>query len=240
MMNVYIMVDPSMGRNKSSDRTAIAAIGLDSTENKYLLDGYCHRMPLSERWERLRDLHRKWARMPGVQVVNVGYERYGMQSDLEYIRERQRIEGYYCEIVELNWVGEGAQSKKARVGRLEPMFREGSFFVPGRVWHPTRGNRENHARWRIEEGSDEIQYRACPGLHEMERRGDRWRVVEPIMRRDEDGNLYDVTRVFFEEYCLFPFGPRDDFLDAISRVADMDPRAPVRFEQIEPPDWPDY
>lgn len=246
LLNVYILVDPSMGRNKTSDRTAIPVIGIDSNENKVLLDGYCHRMPLSERWTRLRDLHRKWSKMPGVQLVEVGVERYGMQSDIEYFEERMRIERYHFSIKELSWTGErGGESKKARVGRLEPMFREGSFLVPGRVWHPTLGNAENHARWHLEEGSDEIKYKADAGLSKREQQakanGERWRLVEPIMRRDEDGNPYDLTRVFFEEFALFPFSPRDDLLDAMSRIADMDARAPVPFEQmtVEVPDYVD-
>jgi hypothetical protein len=91
VMNVYIMGDPSHGHNKTSDRTAIVAVatdteGIDIGGNKYLLDGYCHRMQLQERWVRLRDLHKRWSSMQGVQMVEVGWERYGMQSDLDYFR----------------------------------------------------------------------------------------------------------------------------------------------------------
>jgi hypothetical protein len=239
MMNVYILMDPSMGRNKTSDRTAIPVIGIDPTENKLLLDGFCHRMPLSERWTHLRDLHKRWSKMLGVQLVEVGVERYGMQSDIEYFLERMRIERYHFGIKELSWTGErGGESKKARVGRLEPIFRDGSFLVPGRVWHPTLGNAENHARWHLEDGSDEIKYKADAGPSKREQQakasGERWRLVEPIMRRDEDGNPYDLTRVFFEEFALFPFSPRDDLIDAMSRIEDkvMDTRAPVPFEQM--------
>jgi hypothetical protein len=246
LCNVYIAVDPSMGRNKTSDRTAIAVAAVDSEEHKHLVDGFCHRMQLQERWEHVRDMHKKWAKMPGVQHVKVGYERYGMQSDLEYFSERMRIENYWFEIHELNWVGErpGGESKKARVERLEPHFRRGHVLVPARVWHPGRGNAENHARWYLEEGSDEIKYEPCPGLHgrerEAKRQGEHWRLFEPLMRRDEDGQLYDVTRVFFEEFALFPFSPRDDFVDALSRVIDLQPQAPMVFEQMSPEDHSDY
>ena len=48
--NVYILIDPSKGKTKRSDRTAISVIGIDLHGGKYLLDGYCHRMKLSRRW----------------------------------------------------------------------------------------------------------------------------------------------------------------------------------------------
>jgi hypothetical protein len=248
-MNVGITIDPSLGRGKTSDRTAIAVIGVDGDQRsprKYLLDGYCHRMQLAERYERVRDLHRKWSTMPGVQMVKVGLERYGMQADYEYFEERMRTERAWFEVHELNWVGErpGGQSKRARVGRLEPHFRKGAFYMPARVWHPTLGNAENHARWFLEENSDEIKYEACAGLSKQEQdaktKGEHWRIFEPIMRRDEDGNLYDLTRVFFEEFALFPFSPRDDLIDAVSRFIDLDVQPPMMFEQIEPEDYNDY
>ena len=59
-------------------------LGLDANGNKYLLDGFCHRMTLSQRWDHLKHLHKKWSAMPGVNFVRVGYERFGQQSDDEY------------------------------------------------------------------------------------------------------------------------------------------------------------
>ena len=112
-----------------------------------------------------------------------------------------------------------------------------------------------NARWHIKEeikddagkviqqASDDIFFRPCPGLHAEERRckatNEHWRLFEPLRRIDEDKNLYDVTRVFFEEFRLFPFTSHDDFIDAASRIYDMDPQPPMVFEQAEVESYPD-
>lgn len=242
VLNVYIIVDPSKGRSKTSDRTAMAVIGIDSNNNRYLLDGYCHRMQLAERWDKLRGLHKKWTNLPGVQLVKVGLERYGLQSDEEYFEEKMRESGHRFEIIELNWTGQvGRQSKQNRVERLEPDFRNGDFFIPAKVWN---SNVEGTtALWFLEEGKDEIFYKAVQGLHRLERQaksnGEHWRIMEPIRRVDEDGNVYDLVRVFFEEFTFFPFSPRDDLIDAMSRVYDMDPRPAVTHEKIVVEDYVD-
>ena len=65
------------------------------------------------------------------------------------------------------------------------------------------------------------------------------RIFQMLRRIDEDGNIYDLVRVFFEEYRFFPFSPRDDLIDAMARIYDMDPRAAVQHETVETPDHPD-
>ena len=245
MMNVYIMGDPSKGKSKSSDRTALVVVGIDANGNKYLLDGYCHRMPLSQRWENLKNLHKRWSQMPGVQHIKVGYERYGQQTDEEYFEEKMRLEGKRFEIIELSWTREaGRESKVARVERLEPDFREGSFLIPAKIWHPAMEQTQGRARWVLQPGSDEIFYGPYLGQHQYEGRaianGEHWRIMHPIIRKDEDGSLYDLVRVFFEEYRFFPFSPRDDLIDAMSRIYDMEPMAATKFERVEVEDYADY
>ena len=248
MLNVYIMGDPSKGRSATSDRTAIVVVGIDSNANKYLLDGYCHRMPLSERWQRLEELQRKWSGMTGVQSIKVGWEIYGIQADEEFFAEQMKLMGRHFEIFPLNWTGQvGRQSKQSRVERLEPDFRLGNFFVPARVWHPdieqAVGNKASSVAWAVEEGSDDIKYRPYPNLHRDERRvqqsGEHYRLMQPLRRKDEDGNLYDLVRVFFDEFTFFPFSPRDDLIDALSRIYDLDPRPAVVFETYQVPDFQD-
>ena len=239
----YILVDPSLGKSRKSDLTSIAVIGVDQASNKYLLDGMAHRMKLSERWAATRDIYRKWARMPGINHVKVGYERYGLQSDLEYFEERMRLEKLHFSIEEVNWVLEGGQSKQTRIERLEPDIRLGRFRLPGLVWMDdgTTG------RWRMvvdpEKPLDDtskaialadrdkglkpgdIAYSTVEGelreIREAKARGLPDTCVAPIKRVDEGKRVYDFTRAVIDDLLLFPFCAVMDRLDSISRVYDL-------------------
>ena len=214
-MNVYLMCDPAHSKKKTSNRTAMAVVGVDANYNKFLLDGLCHRLSLSERWDNLKKLRTKWKRAPGIREVKVGYERYGAQADIEHFKEMMRIEGSSFPIYELNWVGGGgSQSKKDRIQRLEPDLKDGSFFFP----YPTD---KNHLT------SSQIDYK--------ERKQD-FLNSKKILCKNEEGKLYDLSNWVKEnEYCLFP-SIHPDFLDALSRIYDMDamPPMPRRGRTLEP------
>lgn len=260
VLNIYIMGDPSKGKNKTSDRTAIAVVGIDPQNNKYLLDGYCHRMPQSERWKCLKALYIKWSAMPGVQSVTVGWETYGLQTDHEYFVERMREEkdSPVFTVEELNWVREGQQSKPARVERLEPEFRQSRFYLPGVVWNPEirAGDGYQHPErlcvWKIAERKDPkdqtkvigyvIQYsplrEPSKQMLAVDALGQPYRKAEAIKRVEllgegehRQSTIYDVTRVLFEEMMFFPFSPRDDLVDALSRYNDLTPSTPMSIEE---------
>ena len=232
LLNVYIIGDPSMGKSKTSDRTAIAVVGIDGRGNRFLLDGYCHRMRLSDRWKSLKDLYLKWKKAPGVQMVRVGWERYGLQADVEYFDDRALLEKVDIAIDEVNWVREGPQSKQARVGRLEPYFRNSKFWMPPTVWIHGAAH-----TWSVDADHGIINYTPKKGETREERRartnGEVYRIVDPIRRMDEDGNAYDLFRMFAEEFQFFPFAPHDDLVDAVSRVEDLEPVPPQVFERIK-------
>lgn len=264
VLNVYIMCDPSKGRGVRSDRTAIIVIGIDVGGNKYLLDGYAHRMRLSERYQKLKQLERKWREHPGVQVSRVGYEQYGMQSDLETIEENMQRENNYFSIEEMNSSkdGSGKNAKPDRISRLEPDLNRGAFYLPGVVHHPDYGGSyANASLWsvwteadhkRAEEAGmknnpavDTIIYRPMQGPTRMQRYMEatmqKYRIVTALKRLDENGDVYDLTRMFLEEMRLHPFAPHDDILDAASRVYDLEPKSPVPMEAMsaEPTVHPD-
>ncbi len=252
-LNVYIMADPSMGRTKKSDRTAIAVIGVDAQGNKYLLDGARHRMKLSQRWEMLKRLYHKWKEANGVQILRVGYERYGQQSDMEYFEEQMRNSKDQADtfgIDELAWPNEGDNSKVARVGRLQPDFERSRFFLPPIVKHPDHGL----CYWRYDDEEFKIVFRPWelgphasdderkdfkPGGYTraqraMQAQGMAYRIPKAITRYDEDGNIYDVTLALMEELTIFPFGAHDDLADATSRIYDMQPVPATQLDKIDP------
>lgn len=219
-LNLAIIVDPSKGKTKRSDRTAMAVIGIDSNANKYLLDGFCHRMNLSQRWENLRRLYSRWSTAIGILQITVGYEEYGMQSDLEHIQERQQIEGVSFGIEPVGWVREGSQSKEDRIQRLEPDFKGSRFFMPATVWRQEEGG---DCFWDGKENG--IAYRRAWGKTTAQRTvakmGEGFRVAEPLVRKDENGQLYDLTVELMTELRDFPNAIHDDFSDAVSRFYDL-------------------
>lgn len=237
LMTVYILVDPSKGRSANSDRTAIAVIGIDSALNRYFLDGYCHRMKLSERYQVVKELYAKWASAPGVQSVQIGWETYGMQTDDEYVQEKMLSDQITMDIKEVNWVRDGQQAKPKRVERLEPYFRNSQFFMPPKIWHPDHGV----CSWKpnpevTAETPEQILYTPLQGETTAERearsRGEPYRIVPPIRRLDEQGNIYDLTRMFIAEFIMFPFTEHDDLIDATSRIQDMEVVAPVVVDRV--------
>jgi predicted phage terminase large subunit-like protein len=118
-MNRAMICDPASGK-KSSDYTAIAVIGYGSDNNVYLLDMVRDRLTLQQRADEYMRLHRKW------KIGWAGYEEYGLQADIEYLKERMDRETYHFEIEPLK----GKLSKFDRVNRLIPIAAEGRFWMP--------------------------------------------------------------------------------------------------------------
>jgi hypothetical protein len=211
---VYILVDPARSNKPDSANTAMVVLGLDYASNKYFLDGYNHKMDLMERWQKMRDLEGIWRRAAGVMGVNVGYEKFGAQADMDYFNERKRVERVSFEIAELEWPREGPGSKIDRVQRLSPDLKTHRFYVP----YPT----DEKALTRNQ--------------REMQQNGFGYRIAKKIRRHDGEGNIYDLTEQFKMQLMYFPIGGMKDIVDATSRLYDMDPVAPMPMDEasLEP------
>jgi hypothetical protein len=232
-LNVYVLCDPARSMKKGSANSAFAVLGIDAGRNKYLLDGANHRMDLKGRWEMLKALRRVWMNQPGVQAVHVGYEAYGADADLDYFLERMEIEQDSFPIAELKWPRDSEPSKDDRVQRLGPDFRSHRFYLPAIM-----SSQGKPQWWKLEPGSAgglEIKFTEQDGLSSLMKRvvneGQPYRIAKPIVRKDSEGNLYDLTRHFIEQQMLYPFAPLKDLIDAASRIYDMDPRPPVVVDE---------
>ena len=185
---------------------------MDAARNRYLLDGYHHKMTLSQRWSALSGLYAKWTSEPGVQSVRVGYERYGSLSDIEYFEERMQLSGQRFPIEELNWPREGGNAKLDRIQRLEPHFRNGRVYLIGVYKAETTNQRR-----MVDEGQP-------------------WRVLKPVRRVDENGDAYSLNKRLLDEYLVYPYSTHDDGLDCLSRMEDIGLLPPVLIDakDLEP------
>jgi phage terminase large subunit-like protein len=112
------------------------------------------------------------------------------------------IERNFFPIRVLQWPRQEAGSKSDRIARLEPDFRNGKFILP----KPLK-----------EESEAQKQMRA---------NGQEYRIFKPTRRIDQDRRPYSLFDLFINEYLVFPYSQHDDFLDATSRIFDMEPRPP--------------
>jgi hypothetical protein len=232
-LNVYILVDPARSMKKGSANTAVAVIGVDAGRNKYLLDGFNHRMDLKRRWEAVSSIRTKWLTQPGVQGVYVGYEAYGAQADLDYFNEQMVISNNSFPIEELKWPRDSEVSKDDRVQRLGPDFRAHKFYLPCLILHQGKP-----CFWQLKAGAAgglELHYTEMTSptalMSRVVKEGSPSRVAKPIRQVDSEGNLYDLSRQFIEQQMLYPFAPLKDLIDAASRIYDMSPVPPVLVDE---------
>jgi len=221
-LNVAILGDPASSKKKGSSNTAMAVIGTDASRNKYLLDGACHKMNLAERWNTLKYLRKKWINAPGVQSVTVGYEKYGMQADIEHFKEMMKIEKYSFPIEEVSWTRDDTNAKDDRIRRLIPDHQNWRFFYP---WEPYK-----------DEAGNLIETTAQ--IRDAIERGQGNLIARPIKRRNHEGKIYNLVQWFIDnEYLFFPATTAKDFLDAMSRFYDlsMNPPQVVKEEDLLPP-----
>ncbi len=121
--NVYLMCDPANEKKKDNDYTVMAVVALGTDMQYYLIDGVRARMNLTERTNEVFRLQRKYR--PRL----VGYEKYGMQADIQHIQYVMEEQQYRFEIRELG----GGMPKNNRIRRLVPIFEYGRMWFPHRL-----------------------------------------------------------------------------------------------------------
>ena len=123
-MNLYMLVDPANEKNKKSDWTAISVVGLGMDGNKYWVDGVRDRLNMEERCSAVFELHQKY------RPRAVGYEKYGMQTDIDYIQREQDLRNYRFHIEPLG----GSMGKNDRIRRMVPDLANGCWYFPDKIY----------------------------------------------------------------------------------------------------------
>lgn len=173
-MNMWILVDPASGKNKRRndlDYTVFWVWGLGVDNNYYMMQGCVRRrLKLTERADILFSLKRRYPR------AQVGYEEYGLQADIEHMKDRMEREQYRFNIIPVG----GAVQKMQRIERLEPLFKN------GRVWLP------NRCMYAGDAG------RICDFVQEFV--DDEYK-VSPVLVHDD---MLDAASRIFDVPALFP------------------------------------
>jgi phage terminase large subunit-like protein len=152
-MNVCILVDAASEKKKSSDYTSMWVLGFNTDQNIYALDIVRDRLNLKQRAEALFELHRKY------KPNEVGYEKYGMMADIEFMYSEMERVNYRFRITELG----GPMPKNDRIRRLMPWYDQ------GRVWLPRKLYRTDYQGQSVDlvNAFIEEEYKAFPvGLHD--------------------------------------------------------------------------
>jgi len=128
--NYYLLIDPAGEKKKTSDYTVMVIIGLGPDENYYLIDMVRERMNLTQRADKLFELHREY------KPLKVGYEKYGMQSDIEHMKYVMEKQNYRFGITPLG----GNIAKEDRIRTLIPIFEQSRFYLPKMLSYVTYEN----------------------------------------------------------------------------------------------------
>lgn len=119
-LNKYILVDPASSKKDDADYTAIWVIGLGPDENYYALEIIRDRLNLTQRADTVIRLHRKY------KPLEVRYEEYGLQADIEHIESEMKLRQYRFKIKKVG----GKTAKPERIKRLVPLFESHRIYLP--------------------------------------------------------------------------------------------------------------
>lgn len=119
-VNYYIAVDPANTQSKKSDYTAMLVFGFSEDRKVYLVDGVHDKLDLGQRYRTLKAINERY------KPLIIGYERYGLQADIDFFRMENAKTNYYMPITEVG----GTVSKEDRILRLQALFETKDLIFP--------------------------------------------------------------------------------------------------------------
>lgn len=119
-VNYYIACDPANTKSKKSDFTAYLVFGFSQDRKVYLVDGVHDKLDLGQRYRVLKALNERY------KPLVIGYEKYGLQADIDFFRMENAKTNYYMPITEMG----GTVSKEDRILRLTALFGKKDLLFP--------------------------------------------------------------------------------------------------------------
>lgn len=168
--NKFILVDPASSKKATSDYTVFEVIGLAPDNNYYLIDAVRDRMNLTQRANKLFELHKIH------QPKAVGYEKYGIQADIEHIKYVMEQKNYRFNITELG----GSVSKEDRIKKLIPIYEQKRFYMPKHLYFvDSEGVTRDYVQLFITD-----EYLAFPVSVHDDMMDCRARILDPLLSAD--------------------------------------------------------
>ena len=133
MMNVYGLVDPAGDSTESNSQFACWIVGVCADHVARVLDLVLDKLDLEECWQTIFELQQKW------ECLKWGYEKYGMQRDIQHFKYRMKEVHYEFTIVPLGGI---KMSKDQRIGELIPWFRNHRIQFPRTLVKTLKDGRE--------------------------------------------------------------------------------------------------
>ncbi len=133
MLNVYGLVDPAGDTPDSNSQFALWVVGLGADRRLRILDILLDKYDLEECWQAIFTMQQKW------ECLKWGYEKFGMQRDIEHYKYRMREVNYLFNIQPLGGV---RRSKDQRIAELVPWFKDHRIILPHRMLKHRKDGRE--------------------------------------------------------------------------------------------------
>lgn len=169
--NIYMLVDPALRQHGKADYTTIWIVATAPDRNYYWLEMIRKRLTPAERADTIFRMHRKW------RPIAVGYEEYGLQSDIAALQEKMERENYRFTITELGRSGVWHnKSKSARISTLIPVGRDGRLWLP----NPETRGRDPEAATTVKQFIEE-EWNRYPGVNHDDMLDVMSRINDPAM-----------------------------------------------------------
>lgn len=123
---LLLLCDPANAKKEKKtglDYTVYWLWGIDSRGNKFLVEALRDRFTLTERWKWLKYFVKKYP-----SIYRIGYEQYGMASDIQHFLEMMQAESFFFQ--EPDELSGNQLTKEDRIARLIPLFESKKIWLP--------------------------------------------------------------------------------------------------------------